>query len=179
MTPSIEKPRIKKLPKGPRHIEEFPIKNAERTDRIPGLGEALEREADIVVVDEQALKKQQLDALRFANEPIAIRLIQPATENPPHCVPCWVGGQGAEIFQDGRWIAYGAFPFNVTVITKRKYVEVLARALRTTVQAGYTQHKDWEDNWTKRTTAGAVAFEVVEDRNPLGEEWLRRLRYFN
>lgn len=177
---TVEKPRVNmaaKLRKKGYHSEEAAIRQPD-TLHLPALGEALERESDIIVVDEKALQKVQKDALAFSNEPIVIRLDPPTEDNPPHCFPCWVNGKGAEIFQDGRWIAYGAFPYGVDVVTRRKYVEVLARALRTRVNAGYDKFPRHEDNWVKKTHGATVSFHVVQDPNPKGQEWLRRIRHF-
>lgn len=149
------------------------------TLHLSPLGEALERHSDILVVDEKALHKKYLEALAFANEPIMIELEPPMEDNPPHCHPCWVQGRGAEIFQDGKWICYGAFPYGVKIITRRKYVEVLLRSKRTRVTAGYTKFEKSEDNWVKPTVTATVTVRILEDRSKYANEWLKRSIHFS
>ena len=78
---------------------------------------------------------------------------------------------------DGNWASLGYLPREVDIITKRKYVAVLAQAKIETIRTQVTQ-KPFEDavNGEKRVTSGYVAFTVVRDDNPIGHAWLMNLR---
>lgn len=158
--------------------DDFKIPQRE-TIHIAPLGQALDQSSEIVVVSEKAMHKKYLEALAFANEAIMIELEPPMEDNPPHCHPCWVQGKGAEIFHDGRWIAYGAFPYGVKIITRRKYAEVLLRSKRTRIASGYTKFERTEDNWIKPSTTATVMMRIHEDRSPLAKEWLERSIHFS
>jgi hypothetical protein len=45
-------------------------------------------------------------------------------------VDCWVNGKGAEVWDERtrKWMEFNFLPVGLPIITKRKYVEVLARS---------------------------------------------------
>lgn len=149
---------------------------------MPGLDEAFERDAEIVAVDEKALHKDYVDALAFAEEPIMIR-IEPSNEKfAPKVVDCWVQGRGAEVFdvQQKRWYFLGALPVGHPIVTRRKYVEVLARSKQDSVRTEVIgPESERPENVVHRHTSQRATFSVIHDRNPKGAEWLSRLLYYN
>jgi len=135
--------------------------------------EDLERE---VVVASNGLSKDYLAALAMAEEPITIRIERSGEKNPDRVIPCWVNGKGAEVLTDGGWLALGHLPVGVPVTTKRKYAEVLANSKINTVNTrSGTMQDDEPRNDIERFTSQRAPFSVIEDKNPLGHEWLSRL----
>lgn len=128
---------------------------------------------------DKALWKNQMDALEFNEEPVTIRIGLGTGENPDPVVPfVAVNGVGAEVrMADGKWASLGYFPREVDIITKRKYVAVLAQAKIETIRTQVTQ-KPFEDavNGEKRVTSGYVALTLVRDDNLIGHAWLANLR---
>ena len=79
-----------------------------------------------------------------------------------------------------RWVRYSALPVGVPVITRRKYVEILAMSKIDTITTPDKRPGDDLTNDTPdRQTSASANFSVLEDKNPKGEEWLRRLMYLN
>ncbi len=149
---------------------------------MPDLDQAFERDSDVDIMTEKQLVALQAEALLFNEEPIAIRIEPSSEKNAPKCVDCWVNGKGAEIFdtRDNRWYSWGAMPVGKVIITRRKYVEVLARSKRDEVTTEIVgRDSDKPENVVHRSTSQRATFSVIEDRNPKGAEWLRRLLYFN
>lgn len=149
---------------------------------FPDLDQAFERDADVEIVPEKQLIKERMEALAFNEEPIMIRIEPSSEKNAPKCVDCWVNGRGAEVFDthDNRWYSYGALPVGKVIITRRKYVEVLARSKRDEISTEIIG-KDSErpENVTHRSTSQRATFSVIDDRSKKGAEWLRRLLYSN
>jgi hypothetical protein len=115
-------------------------------------------------------------ALAFAEEPIEI-LIHPSREpNAPIVYDVWVNGKGAEVFVAGKWHVFNCLPVGKNVITKRKYVEVLARSkvdnIATDVDDATMENPG---NRINRVTSSTAVFSVIGDNNPRGREWLRNL----
>ena len=143
-----------------------------------GLEQEPNRGDDIQVLEAKHLEREYADRLAMDNDPITI-LIQPSsTENPELTVPVWVQGEGAEVFVNGKWMKLGFLPIGGEVITKRKYVEVLARSRtdRVTSQEE-TAHPDVGRDGFKvqRRSQRKNMFSVLEDKNPKGREWLNRI----
>ena len=146
---------------------------------MPELDQALEHERQIIEPNEEVLQKQYADALAFNREPITIGIEPCAEENPPLFIDCWVNGKGCEIFQNGQWLALGAFPVGVEIVTRRMYVEVLARAKRMTVRTLiHNPTAEKPKNRIHRSVSQRAAFTVIEDRNPKGAAWLRSVVNF-
>ena len=130
------------------------------TRDLPAQGKARLESADLVVA-EQPVSKEKLDALKF-NEDVLTILVHDTT-NPADepIVEVWNDGT-PQRFQRGK-----------EQQVKRKYVEVLARAKNTT----YTQRK-LPDNAGYQNiphTALRYPFSVVSDPNPRGAAWLKAL----
>lgn len=115
----------------------------------------------VPALKEVELKKAaELEA--FMNEPVTIEVSQ---STDPNATPA------VEVAVNGRRIF---LPRGVCTV-KRMYVERLARAKRT----GYSQNLDPRlgegVNTLLRNTALDYPFTLVEDKNPLGREWLSRI----
>ena len=143
---------------------EIPIhEEKERVMRSTGnASESLDaRGFDII---DKAPSQEKLKELAFMEEYMTIRVHDTTDENQVPVPPVWNGGT-VQYFMRGE---------EATV--KRKYVERLARAKITT----YTQRKQRDSNDNEiyvqvPHTALIYPFEVVEDANPRGRDWLRAI----
>lgn len=111
--------------------------------------------------------------LAFLEEPVTIRISPSSEKNPARTVQCWVNGKGAEQLTNGRWMQCGWLPVGHIVTTRRKYVEVLARAKGETVSTRVVQHGEFEENFADRTASLKYPFSILKDENPRGIEWLQ------
>lgn len=146
------------------------------------LSDVLDREPDVVVMTEEQLTKDYAEALAFNEEPIKILISPSAEKYAPAAHPVWCQGPGAEIFdaQLNKWVRYGCLPVGIPCITRRKYVEILAMSKIDTITTPEKRPGDnLEDDRVGRQTSSMAIFTVLEDRNPKGQEWLRRILYFN
>ena len=134
----------------------------------------IEREQTIVHARERALTDGTVEQMKFMEEPVEI-LIHPSREkNAPLVVDMWVNGKGAEFFTAGRWVEANCLPVNMPVITKRKYVEILAMSKMDTVTTDVGDATvERPHNRVVRQTSSTQAFSILNDRNPKGGEWLR------
>jgi len=158
------------------HTEKAPKIPQPSRVTMPELNESFESPRTIVTPQDAALNKAYLDELAMGEDPVTFRIEPMSGDYAPKVVDCWVNGKGAEMLQGGRWIEYGAFPVGYSIITKRKYLEVLARsrkmALRTRVEG---EHSERPVNHLDRTVSRTAAFSIEEDKNPKGIEWARRM----
>ena len=129
----------------------------------------------VIIPVEQMPASNYINALKFAEEPVTIRIERSGEKFAPHSVDCWVNGVGAEVLMNGKWVQLGYLPIGHAITTKRKYVEILARAKHDTVQTNVTKHEENEDNFIDRHTSQKTPFSVLRDANPTGGEWLTRL----
>lgn len=163
------------------HTADMPIRQ-HSSITMPDLDQAFERDSDVEIFTEKQLQQHRAEALAFNEEPMMIRIEPSSEKNAPKCVDCWVNGKGAEVFdvQDNRWYAYGALPVGRVIITRRKYVEVLARSKKDDVSTEVIgPETEKPENKVHRHTSQRAVFTVIDDRNPKGAEWLSRLLYFN
>lgn len=121
--------------------------------------------------------KELQAGLAFMEEPMTIRIEENTRSDFPEThVPVMVNGRGAEVFQNGQWLPIGWLPIGVPLTTKRKYVEVLARAKPDAIQ---TVHDDANverpRNTVRRRTSAAYPLSIIQDNNPRGHEWLSRI----
>lgn len=134
---------------------------------------------NVTVAPENVLGSRHLELLAMAEDPVTIRIERSGDKNAPPAIDCWVNGRGAEVLVNGKWVALGYLPVGQILTTKRKYVEVLARAKVDTIN---TRVEDRESETPKnlidRNTWSRAPFSVIEDKNPLGAEWLTRLVRF-
>lgn len=113
-----------------------------------------------------------MGALAFMEEPVKINISKSHEKRAPNVVQCFVNGKGAEQLVNGKWAQCGWLPVGKPVITKRKYVEVLARARQETISTRVVEHKEFEENLADRDAGVKYPFSVMEDRNPRGTDWL-------
>lgn len=160
-------------PKREVHTGDLPVGQAPRITL--GADDEIDHEQVIVPID-SPLGSDQMQNLAFAEEPVTIRIERSNEKHAPIVVDCWVNGKGAEVFVNGKWTEFGCLPVGIPVTTKRKYVEILARSKidNVTTNTG-TIHDANPVNHIDRATSSKVPFSMIQDRNPLGVEWLTRL----
>ena len=152
-----------------------------KIDQKPAIsGNPADRESEIINVD-QIPNKDYLNELAFNDEPVTIRLEPSAEKNAPTAYLVAVNGKGCEVFQTGRWREILYMPVGVVLITKRKYVAVLAGAKFDSVQTdvGEAGSSEIVRNNINRFTSAVTAFSIIEDKNPQGAAWLTELRRRN
>lgn len=122
--------------------------------------------------------EQELMAeLDFMEQPMTIRIEDNSSSDFPEThVPVVVNGKNAEVLQNGKWLEIGWLPIGQTLVTKRKYVEVLARSRSDTIR---TMHDDATverpRNTVRRSTKANYPLSIIQDNNPRGHEWLSRI----
>lgn len=135
----------------------------------------LPRDNESIVSVEGHINRDEFEALSFMEEPVTI-MLNPSTEkNAARVVDCWVNGRGAEHLQNGKWMVCGWLPVGVPVTTKRKYVEVLARAKPENITTEVKKYEDREDNIALRTSYVKYPFSVLKDDSPKGAAWLVKI----
>lgn len=138
-------------------------------------GDGIDHEQVIVPVG-ASLLKEQVPGIAFGEEPVTIRIERTSEKFAPKVVDIWVNGKGAEAFVNGAWVEFGFLPVGLEVITKRKYVEVMARSKvdNVSTETG-SMNDDNPVNKINRATSSRTPFSVLKDINPLGAQWLTRL----
>lgn len=125
------------------------------------------------IIVERVLNSVQADNLLFNEEPVTIRLEQGSERNAPRWVYVAVNGKGAEVLVGNQWVEFKYLPVNQVITTRRKYVEVLARAKRDTILTNVIEREnDDPQNMLERNTSSAALFSVIHDANPKGAPWL-------
>lgn len=134
-------------------------------------------ESLIDVVGDIAKDGPYIAALDFMEEPVTIRIEENSRSDFPEThVPVQVNGKEAEVWQSGRWIAIGWLPIGVPLVTKRKYVEVLARSKSDSVKTVHDEATvERPRNTITRRTSSNYPLSIIEDKNPKGHEWLSRI----
>jgi hypothetical protein len=160
-----------------------PVRRSRRETSIADT--KIEQKADIESIEDykpdiiiaQPAEGDFLDELAFNEEPVTIRLEPSGEKFASPWVACWVNGKGAEVFMNGKWVEWGYLPVAKQLTIKLKYVEVLLRAKRDSVQTNVIE-RDNEDprNLVERSTSSVAMFSIIEDRNPRGAEWATELR---
>lgn len=138
--------------------------------------ESYERGSEVILPIDSPDGAEYVAQLAFMEEPMTIRIERSSEKFAPKVVDCWVNGRGAELFVNGKWLVCGWLPVGEPIITRRKYVEVLARAKPDSIQTEVTE-RDGEDpqNTLQRYTSSKYPFSVLQDKNPRGMEWLTRI----
>lgn len=179
MTAAVENAPVRRKP-GPKPKEIVSVdagKQIQPEDISLQLGTPLERGEEIEIID-KPLESEYARALLMAEEPITIRIEPSQQENAPTVVDVWCNGKGAEVMdpKTGKWIEINCLPIGGVITTKRKYVEILARAKFDTIatKTGDTRQENPENRLVRNTGSKAV-FSVLQDDNPKGREWLVRL----
>ncbi|MEO7665751.1 MAG: hypothetical protein ABIU97_01800 [Dehalococcoidia bacterium] len=149
---------------------------------IPPLGQPLPRltQSPMVQAVDTPLTKEYLDDLAFAEDALTI-MLQPSTEpKAPKYKDCWVNGKGIEVLKSGVWKEFKAIPLGMQVVTKRKYVEVLARAKKDTITTNTVQYRDHEDNQVLHNVVMTSGISVLHDPRGVGpgtkgREWFEKM----
>lgn len=132
-----------------------------------------------ITVAPEVTKQDYLDALKFNEDPITIRVERSSEKFPPRVVDIWCNGKGVELLIDGKWVPTGAIPLGMVVTTKRKYVEILLKSKTDNVETDSGKIDDHsERNDIIRNTSAKSPLSVIEDRNPRGAAWLQQLTRF-
>lgn len=141
------------------------------------LGDSFEDREDNVILPVSAdTNRDYLAALAFGEQPMKIRIESNSDKNAPKVVDCWVNGVPAEEFHDGKWHKYGYLSIGRPLITRRKFVEVLARAKPDSVQTNVVERDNADpENMLQRFTSVKYPFSVIEDQDPKGADWLNRI----
>lgn len=142
---------------------------------------AEDRINQIVAGDESILEdKEFAERIEMGNDPVTIMINPSNEENAPQSYPVWVNGKGAEVFMNGQWLPVTYLPVGVELITKRKYVEVLARAKTDNIKTVHdSANVERPRNVVQRTTSAVANFTLLEDKNPKGPAWFAELRRRN
>ena len=174
--------RKPKEQRGPKRKSEFDSRSVPPTQKdtitLPQLDEKVTRVGDIII-PETPLVKAQADALLFSEEPVTILFHQSGERFAAKCTDLIaVNGQKAPILFSNGWVPVGYLPRGVPFITKRKFLEVMARSKETKYTTNVIKHDDitrpYENHVTPYTSA-LVMFSILEDKNPNGAEWLTQL----
>lgn len=158
------------------HTGEMPV--AQKSDIDMSLdSQIVHGEALANVSGDTEINKGYMADLSFMEEPVTIRIEENSRSDFPEThVAVQVNGRSAEVFQNGQWLPIGWLPIGVPLITKRKYVEVLARAKSDSIK---TQHDDatvaTPRNTLQRRTSANYPLSIIQDNNPRGHEWLSRI----
>lgn len=131
---------------------------------IPATGKAeVISESELVVTTN--LEKNYADQLAFLEEPVEIMVAEPQDEKESNLVQLFVQGRSQMIIP------------GQPIVIKRKYLEVLARAK----QIRYKPVVKINDltgapvNMMIPRLVLRYNFSVIQDKNPKGAEWLRRI----
>lgn len=168
--------RPAKLKKSDVHSSEVKMEQTPPVIAMPGLDQPLPTVENTIEAVESPLNTDYLEALRFAEDPIAIIVTPPVQQFGPPYQECTVNGKGIEVLVNNVWLEFKAVPFGKRIVTKRKYVEVLARSIRIDVTTDVIKHEHTEENNIIRTIARHAQFSVLWDPDTKkGPEWLTRL----
>lgn len=175
---TVPKAPAVRAPKFTKAFDSESVKPAQKPAIVmPPIDQPYEAEPDIVIPDLGMLKKEQLDRLRFNEEPVTIFIHRSGERNASKVTDLVaVNGIKAEVLFKNGWVQIGWLPRGVTLTTKRKYVEQLAHSkvdeIRTdTGKVGEENPR----NVIERSTRAVCSFSVVHDPNPRGSDWLESI----
>lgn len=158
---------------------------------LPGLQDFADMTPDIIKVDgrDVHVSKDYLAELAFNDELVEI-MIHPSSEAEvsPTTELVSVGGIWAEVLLDsrgqfcqskrdhGRMQPWGYLDRGVKFVTRRKYVEQLAKSRHTTVRTDVlNRQSERPDNQIRRVTNMKFPFQVFNDETPKAVDWLYRI----
>lgn len=124
------------------------------------------------------LTKDYYEQLAFNEEPVTVRFTSGQDPHAPKFVDAQVNGKGIEVLTtDGKWLEVFQVPVNRNVTIKRKYLEVFARCKHTYVTARHEFDGNNPDpvNRTVPSSDFKHPHTIVEDKNPLGDEWYNKV----
>ena len=134
---------------------------------------------EIVLATPEQLQKDYAEHLAFLEEPVTIRVERTSEKFAPRVIDVWCNGKGAEVVINGRWVSVGVIPVGMPVTTKRKYVEILARAKHEAINTRVVDPEaEQPDNKVDSHVSSRAPFSVIEDRSPKAAAWLSGLVTF-
>ena len=150
---------------------------------IPALGQPMpnpNRASSMIHAVDSPLDPEYVKALQFAEDAVVIMLAQSSERHASEWKDCWVNGKGIEVFKDGRWQEFKAIPRGKRVMTKRKYVEVLARAKEDNITTKPIQHRDHEENLILHNVIMTSGITILHDPAGVapgtkGYEWFEKM----
>ncbi|MGE0383415.1 MAG: hypothetical protein AB7N65_14195 [Vicinamibacterales bacterium] len=125
-------------------------------------GDAALDRPDIEVVDGPRAM-QKADELAFMEEKVLIQVAESTDPNAENPITVAVNGRNQFIWR------------GVPTVVKRKFVERLARAKSTSYAQDVNTMDPTVFNKLHSRTALQYPFTVLEDRNPKGADWLRKV----
>lgn len=146
--------------------------------RMPELGAHLDHlSSPILPVTD--FKKEYADRLAFDEEPLKILIHRSGEKKAPQTTDLVaINGIKAEILFKNGWVQIGYLPRGQAFMTKRKYVEQIARAKMVHVNHYVLNpEKERPDNMLEQVPTALMAFSVLSDQNPRGQEWLEKILY--
>lgn len=155
------------------HTSELPLGQLPNI-KMPEKGLPERGEAAVQVAE--PLQSEHTQDLLFAEEPVTILINKSPEKFAPLTVDCWCNGKGAEVWCDGRWVEFGWLPVQKPVTTKRKYVEILARAKHmsvNTIVGDMTEEQP--TNEVERNNSLKAQFSVIGDKSPRAGAWIQSL----
>jgi len=172
MTDAINNPVKRQYNRKEVHTGDMQI--AQKPDIDLGLESQIIHGEELPTMEDLRAKQKHADELAFMEEPVTIRIEENSKSDFPEThVPVQVQGKSAEVLNNGKWMEIGWLPIGVPLTTKRKYVEVLARAKPENIR---TQHDDANverpRNLVTRRASAAYPLSIIRDDNPRGHEWL-------
>lgn len=170
-------PIAKKTPLRKSELDSRSVKQDQKPQiTMPGLTEPLEHEP-LVVVAEPGMIKNDFEKLAFNEEPVSIIIHRSGERNASNCTDyIAVNGKPAEMLFKNGWIPMGYLPRGVVITTKRKYLERLAASKKDDVQTKVVEVPGQDpQNLVDRITSSTLPFSLIEDKNPLGAEWLSQM----
>lgn len=165
-TDAIHRPIIKRT-RRETHTGDLPIGQKPVIDL-----DDYQRGDEVIIPVSAGTDMEYVAELAFNEEPMTIRIERSSEKFSPKVVDCWVQGRGAELFVNGKWMVCGWLPVGQPIITRRKYVEVLARAKPDAVTTEVIRKDESEENNLVRYTSSKYPFSVIRDDNPRGYSWL-------
>lgn len=131
-----------------------------------------------MIVESDVVPDEYAEALKFNEEPMTVYINKGHEKWAPNYVECSIQGRGAEMLVNGKWVSVGVLPVEQPVVTKRKYVEVLARSRTVQVSARHDnpmQTKDGEvRNHIERSVIRNYSVTLV-NATPRDIAWLQTL----
>lgn len=150
-----------------------------KTEAMSDIGDQNAFAGDTIETADTMPSNDQAAKLMFNEEPVTIMLTPSDAENAVPYYPTWCNGKGTEILINGRWIEATYVPVGIEFTTKRKYVGILAGAKQMrpkTVVTGGPYGGGFEaSNRLERPVVQTVPFQVIEDANPRGRDWLKEV----
>ena len=127
-------------------------------------GELIRPEEPEIQVPDGPSISEYAKALAFMEEPVTVMVHETSNDNEAPLVDVYVNGV-AQFFPRGE-----------AVTCKRKYVEGLVRAKPTAISTDVRErNSENPQNVINRRSALRYPFSVVEDKNPNGSAWLRKV----